>query len=134
MQVDPAGVRGVLAQPSKEPRDERHAGAFGEAALQAAECETIKDSATDKTKRELFAKLAQHFEVLAAEVERAMLHFGPEGDLARPRTAPRYQATKSSHHEINKAFEGRNYKPRRKHGSAKIKQFTQGFALLIIKQ
>jgi hypothetical protein len=40
--------------------------------MQAAECEAIRDSATDKTKRELFAKLAQHFEVLAAEVERAM--------------------------------------------------------------
>jgi hypothetical protein len=40
--------------------------------MQAAECETIRDLATDKTKRELFAKLAQHFEVLAAEVERAM--------------------------------------------------------------
>ena len=39
-----------------------------------------------------------------------------------------------SHHEINKAFEGRNYKPRRKYCSAKIKQFTQGFALLFIKQ
>ena len=46
----------------------------------------------------------------------------------------RYQATKSSHHEINKAFEGRNYKPRRKYCSAKIKQFAQGFALLFIKQ
>jgi hypothetical protein len=28
--------------------------------------------ATDKTKQELFAKLAQQFKVLAAEVERAM--------------------------------------------------------------
>ena len=40
----------------------------------------------------------------------------------------------SSHHESNKAFEGRNYKPGRKYGCAKIKQFTQGFALLFIKQ
>jgi hypothetical protein len=39
---------------------------------QAAECEMIRNLATDKTKRELFAKLARHFEVLAAEVERAM--------------------------------------------------------------
>ena len=37
---------------------------------QAAECEMIRDLATDKTKRELFAELARHFEVLAAEVER----------------------------------------------------------------
>jgi len=40
----------------------------------------------------------------------------------------------ASHHEINKAFERRNYKSRRKYCSAKIKQFTQGFALLFIKQ
>jgi len=39
---------------------------------QAAECEILRDSATDKTKQELFAKMAQHFKVLAAEVERAM--------------------------------------------------------------
>ena len=40
--------------------------------MQAAECEMISDSATDKTKRGLFAKLARHFEVLTAEVERAI--------------------------------------------------------------
>lgn len=40
--------------------------------MQAVECEMIRDSATDKTKRELFAKLSRHFEVLAAEVERAI--------------------------------------------------------------
>ena len=40
--------------------------------MQAAECEMIRDLATDRMKRELFAKLAQHFKVLAAEVERAM--------------------------------------------------------------
>ena len=40
--------------------------------MQAAECEMIRDLATDKMKRKLFAKLAQHFKVLAAEVERAM--------------------------------------------------------------
>jgi len=40
--------------------------------MQAAECEMIRDLARDKMKRELFAKLAQHFKVLAAEVERAM--------------------------------------------------------------
>jgi hypothetical protein len=40
--------------------------------MQAAEYEMIRDLATDKTKRELFAKLARHFEALAAEVERAM--------------------------------------------------------------
>jgi hypothetical protein len=40
--------------------------------MQACECEMIRDLATDKTKREVFAKLAQHFKALAAEVECAM--------------------------------------------------------------
>ena len=39
---------------------------------QAAECEMIRDLATDAQKRELFARLADHFKVLAAEVERAI--------------------------------------------------------------
>jgi hypothetical protein len=41
--------------------------------IQAAECEMIRDLATDMAKRELFAKLAEHFKVLASEVERAIL-------------------------------------------------------------
>jgi hypothetical protein len=40
--------------------------------VQAAECEMICNLATDKAKRELFARLAEHFKVLAAEVERAI--------------------------------------------------------------
>jgi hypothetical protein len=40
--------------------------------VQAAECEMIRDLATDTAKRELFAKLAEHFKVLASEVERAI--------------------------------------------------------------
>ena len=39
---------------------------------QAAECEMIRDLATDTQKRELFARLAAHFKVLAAEIERAI--------------------------------------------------------------
>jgi uncharacterized protein YicC (UPF0701 family) len=39
---------------------------------QVAECEMIRDLATDKAKRELFAKLAEHYNVLAAEVRRAI--------------------------------------------------------------
>jgi hypothetical protein len=39
----------------------------------AIECERIRDSATDPKKRELFARLAQHLSVLAAEVEAAIL-------------------------------------------------------------
>jgi len=40
--------------------------------VQAAECELIRDLATDTAKRELFGRLADHFRVLAGEVERAI--------------------------------------------------------------
>jgi hypothetical protein len=40
--------------------------------LQVAECERIRDLATNDEKRKLFAKLAEHFKILAAEIERAM--------------------------------------------------------------
>ena len=36
----------------------------------AAECAVIRDFATDRDKRELFARLAEHLSMLAAEVER----------------------------------------------------------------
>lgn len=36
----------------------------------AAECELIRDLATDFKKRELFDRLATHFSVLATEVEK----------------------------------------------------------------
>jgi hypothetical protein len=38
----------------------------------AAECKLISDLTTDKDKRSLFARLAQHYEMLAAEIERAI--------------------------------------------------------------
>ena len=38
----------------------------------ASECKLISDLATDKAKRDLFEKLAEHYTVLAAEVKRAM--------------------------------------------------------------
>jgi hypothetical protein len=38
----------------------------------AAECRLISDLATVPNKRELFNKLAQHYDVLAAEVEQAI--------------------------------------------------------------
>ena len=38
----------------------------------AAECQLISELASDQAKRDLFAKLAQHHRVLAAEVERAI--------------------------------------------------------------
>jgi hypothetical protein len=37
-----------------------------------AECELIRDLATDPRKRDLFAKLAEHYKILATEIERAM--------------------------------------------------------------
>jgi len=39
---------------------------------QVAECEMIRDLATDPQKRELFARLAEHHKVLAAEIERVI--------------------------------------------------------------
>ena len=40
--------------------------------VQIAECEMIRDLATDPVKRELFRKLAEHYKVLADEVQRAI--------------------------------------------------------------
>jgi hypothetical protein len=40
--------------------------------VQIAECEMIRDLATDKAKRELFTRLAEHFKVLAGQIEVAM--------------------------------------------------------------
>ena len=45
----------------------------------AAECELIRDLATDPKKRELFDRLAAHLSLLASEVERAMLEAGRKG-------------------------------------------------------
>jgi len=40
--------------------------------VQVAECELIRDLATDIQKRELFGRLAAHFKALAGEVEEAI--------------------------------------------------------------
>jgi hypothetical protein len=40
--------------------------------VEAAECALIRDLATDPKKRELFTRLAEHLQVLASEVERAI--------------------------------------------------------------
>jgi hypothetical protein len=40
--------------------------------VQVAQCEMIRDLATDEKKRQLFARLAEHFRILASEIERAM--------------------------------------------------------------
>jgi hypothetical protein len=46
--------------------------------VQVAECKMIRDLAMDKRKQELFAKLAEHYKVLASEVERAIKEAGGE--------------------------------------------------------
>jgi hypothetical protein len=40
--------------------------------VQIAECEIIKNLATDPAKRELFGRLAEHFKVLAGEIEKSI--------------------------------------------------------------
>jgi hypothetical protein len=51
----------------------------------AAECALIRDLATDLQKRELFGRLAEHLNVLAAEVERAIARASAGGDAGRAR-------------------------------------------------
>jgi hypothetical protein len=41
--------------------------------VQIAECEIIRDLATARIKRDLFGRLAEHYKVLAAEVEKAIM-------------------------------------------------------------
>ncbi len=52
----------------------------------AAECELIRDLAIDKTKRELFDKLASHLKMLARDVERAMAATHPPDTFLGRRT------------------------------------------------
>ena len=40
--------------------------------LQIVECEMVRDLATDPKKRDLFARLAEHYKVLAGEVNKAI--------------------------------------------------------------
>ncbi|HEU0150362.1 MAG TPA: hypothetical protein VFR21_26240 [Bradyrhizobium sp.] len=45
----------------------------------AAECRLISDLSTDKDKQGLFARIAEHYEMLAGEIERALAErFGGE--------------------------------------------------------
>ena len=44
---------------------------------EASECALIAGLATDKSKRELFSKLAEHYKVLAAEVQKAIAGAAP---------------------------------------------------------
>lgn len=40
--------------------------------VEAAECELIATLATDRAKRDLFTRLAEHYGILASEVRRAI--------------------------------------------------------------
>jgi hypothetical protein len=53
---------------------------------QIAECEMIRDLATNPSKWELFGKLAEHYKVLATEVERAMAASDAGGAVVGRRT------------------------------------------------
>jgi hypothetical protein len=44
----------------------------------AAECELIRNLATDPAKREMFDRLASHYTVLADQVEQAMIDKGKQ--------------------------------------------------------
>lgn len=55
----------------------------------AAECELIRDSATDRRKRELFERLAGHLKMPAEEVERAIgTSYPPDTFLGRKTQEP----------------------------------------------
>jgi len=45
--------------------------------VQIAECEMIRDLATDRRKRELFTRLAQHYKILAGEIESEIAKQAP---------------------------------------------------------
>ena len=47
----------------------------------AAECKLISELATDRKKRELFARLAEHHNVLATEVAQAIRSMRTKGEL-----------------------------------------------------
>jgi hypothetical protein len=56
---------------------------------QLAECEKIRELATDPEKRDLFATLAEHFKILATQIEVAMArHASPDTFLGRQTYQP----------------------------------------------
>jgi hypothetical protein len=59
--------------------------------VQIAECEMIRDLATDPKKRDLFARLAEHHRMLAGEIEKAIAQAGAGGDAAAPGQAKRFR-------------------------------------------
>ena len=49
--------------------------------VQVAECEMIRDLATEPRKRELFGRLAEHFKTLVTELEQAIALQAASGSL-----------------------------------------------------
>jgi hypothetical protein len=66
---------------------------------QVAECELIRDLATDPQKQELFTRLAKHFKVVASELE---------GALEVSDTQPNRHVTLSQDEKPHAADEGRH--------------------------
>lgn len=56
--------------------------------IQIAECEMIRDLATEPKKCELFARQAEHFKVLAREIEEAIAEQAPLTFLGRKTQEP----------------------------------------------
>jgi hypothetical protein len=54
--------------------------------VQTAECEMIRDLATDRAKREMFAKLAEHFRLLAGELEKEVAQRSSVGTVLGRKT------------------------------------------------
>ena len=63
----------------------------------ADECQRISDAAADKSRRDLFARLAEHHRVLAGEVERAIAECDPTADGAVQSILTRHLATTETH-------------------------------------
>jgi hypothetical protein len=54
--------------------------------VQVAECEMIRDLATDPAKRELFGRLAEHFKTLVSDLEQAIAARTPPDGIPGPKT------------------------------------------------
>jgi hypothetical protein len=66
--------------------------------VQISECEMIRDLATDRKKRELFVRLAEHFTALASEIEKAMADPPGFHEPSGPLHQRRFVFMKSSYH------------------------------------
>jgi len=56
--------------------------------VQTAECEMIRDLATDRAKRDLFNRLAQHYKVLAGQLENEFAKAIPQQEITKALPLP----------------------------------------------